>query len=74
MEIQCAKKKLGCKCNFVDEEARNGFKSNEVTPSIIKYAHGCNHCGLRDLTMNNNIVDTCCLEQRRETMWSNVLK
>ena len=37
------KKKLEHRCNFVDIDARNIFKLNAVTLSIIKCAHSFNH-------------------------------
>ena len=53
--------KLGYKYNFADSEARNAFKIGEVTPSLIKCAHGFNHYSLRDSLINNNIIEEYCL-------------
>ena len=50
-----AKSKLEHKYDFVDVEARNMFLSKKVTPSMIKCAHGHNHCGLRDALINNDM-------------------
>ena len=55
-ENKYGKKKLEYKYEFVDTEARNTFKSKNVTLSMIKYAHGFNHFRLRDSMINNNII------------------
>ena len=34
-EKRYAKKKLACRYDFVDADARNVFKSNEVTPNVL---------------------------------------
>ena len=60
MEKQRTEKKHRCKADFIDVEARNTFQVNKVITSIIKCAHGCNHYGLRDALINNNVVEANC--------------
>ena len=59
-EKRQAEKKLKCKLDFVDLEARDLFHANEVTTSIIKCAHGFNHYGLRHSMINNNLIEENC--------------
>ena len=73
-ERRYAKKKLGYKYDFIDTKARNLFNSNEVTPSIIKYAHRFNHFGLRDSMINNNMVEAYCLRCDNIETWDHVIK
>ena len=46
---------------FIDLEARNAFSGNKVTASIIKYANGFNHYGLRHVMINNKMIKSYCL-------------
>ena len=60
-ERKQAQKKLECKVDFADLEARNSFVASKVTASTMKRAYGFNHCGLRHAIINNNLVEACCL-------------
>ena len=42
-------------------EGSNAFRIGKVTTSIIKHAHGCDHCELRDTIINDNMVKATCL-------------
>ena len=44
------------KLDFINLEARNTFLIKEVTPSVIKCAHGFNHYELRDAMINNKMI------------------
>lgn len=59
-EEQYQKRKLGCKYDFIDKNARNSFKASKATPSIIKCAHGFNHYGVRESMFNDNMIDEQC--------------
>ena len=50
-------KKLDCRCDFADYEARNVFRMKEATPSINKFLHRCNYCGLKDSLTNDNVAE-----------------
>ena len=57
-----AKKKLRCKKDFIDLEARNSFKLKKVVTSMIKCSTRHNHYGLRDAMINNDMVEATCLQ------------
>ena len=73
-EKKYAKKKLGYKHEFVDYEARNAFKVNEVTPSMIKCAYGFNHYGVREAMFNENMVDDRCPRCEAVETWDHIIK
>ena len=50
-----AKVKFGCKTEFIDAKARSTLKIIKTTTSMIKCAHGNDHCGERDAMMNKCI-------------------
>ena len=66
--------KLGYKYNFVDTEARNVFKTQNVTTSMIKCAHGFNHFGLRDSLINNKMAEEYCPRCDMIETWDHVVK
>ena len=61
-ERKQAQKKLACKVDFIDLEARNLFAAGKVTTSITKCASGFNYYGLRHAMINDNIVEATCLQ------------
>jgi len=73
-ERQYGQKKLGYKYDFVDLEAQNASRSNDIIPSIVKYAHGFNHFGLRDSMINNNMIEAYCSRFHSLETWDYVVK
>ena len=66
--------KFGHNIDIVDIEARNSFKHNEITPSVIKCAHGHNHYGLRDALINGKIVGMECPRCGIDETWDHVIR
>ena len=66
------KEKIGYNVEYTDVEAQNTFPMNKVTASIIKCANGYNHYGLRDATINKNMINSeypqCSLPESWEHM------
>ena len=54
------KNKCKHNANFVDLEVRRDFNSKDVTASIIKCAHRCNHYGVRNAIINKNQIGNEC--------------
>ena len=69
LEEKHGEKKLGYEHEHIDKEARNVFNSRNITTSIIKCAHGCNHFGLRDLMISNNMIETYCPRYQMVETW-----
>ena len=74
LEEKHGEKKLGYEHEHVYKEARNAFNPKNITTSIIKCAHGCNHFSLRDSMINNNIIDAYCLRYQMVETWDHVVK
>lgn len=60
--------------DFIDLEARRTFNSKEVTPSIIKCAHGFNHYGVRDALINKGLTEEECPRCNQVETWDHVIK
>ena len=73
-ERKQAKKKLEYKVNFVDLEARNSFRANNVTTSIIKCAYGFNHYGLRHSMINDNLIEENCPRCNQVETWDHIIQ
>ena len=59
-EKEYANKKYEYRKEFIDIEARKVFQTGKVAISMIKYAYGFNHYGLREVMINNNMVESIC--------------
>ena len=46
--------------DIIDLEARNAFKCKEVTAAVLKCACGCNHYGIRNALINDNLTEKEC--------------
>ena len=53
-------------------EEQNAFKVGRVTTSMIKCAHGCNHCGKRDAMINDHMVEAICPRCEMTETWEHV--
>ena len=73
-EKKYVKKKFGYKADFIDIEARNSFQTNKIIISIIKCAHRYNHYSLRDVMINENMVEANCPWCNQIEMWDYVIK
>ena len=60
--------------DFVDKDTRNACNPKKVTMSMMKYAHGFNHYGLRGSLMNKNMIDACCPRYQEIETWDHVAK
>ena len=69
-----ASEKFKHNIEFIDLEAREAFKSNEVTPSIIKCVHGYNQYGVRDAMINGRLTDMECPRCNEIETWDHVIK
>ena len=68
------KDKFGYKSEFMDIEARNYFQSKDVTPSVIKCAHGFNQYGVRDVIINGNLTGMEYPRCNEDETWDHVIK
>ena len=60
MEMKYAKRKLGYKSDFIDIDARDVFKTKQVSTSIIKCANAVNHYGVRNRLINKQTIGDEC--------------
>jgi len=59
---------------FIDLEARNTFKSKDVTPSVIKCAYRYNQYRVRDAMINGKLTGMECPRCNEDEMWDHVIK
>ena len=73
-EKKYVNKKFRYKADFIDIEARNSFQMSKVTISMIKYANGYNYYELRDVMINNYMVEAYYLKCNLVETWDHVIK
>ena len=55
-----ASEKFKHNVEFLDLDARDAFRCKDVTPSVIKCAHGFNQYSIRDAMMNGRLTGMEC--------------
>ena len=69
-----ASEKFQHNIEFIDLEARDAFKCKDVTPSLIKCAHGYNQYGVRDAMINGRLTEMECPRCNEIETWEHVIK
>ena len=72
-EDEHSNKKFKERADLVDKDARVSMKRFKVTASTMKYYHRCNHCGERDMKVNNRASLHECPQCRDKEMWEHAV-
>ena len=73
-ENEYARRKYKHKFEFIDMEARNAFKTGDVTTAMIKFTHGFNHYRIRNSIINKEIVGDNYLRCSETQTSDNIIK
>ena len=74
MQKKICKRKIWTQNKIIDVKARSAFKINKITMSMMKCAHGCNHCGERYLMMNKDITNQECPRFNEIEQWDHLIR
>ena len=73
-EEEHAKNKHRYRKDFIDMEAMNVFATGKALTSMKKCSRGFDHCGSREVMINNNMVEAAHLMCKEVETWERATK